>query len=526
MPHTSKATFIAVYTDAACTIPLENTQAAEIPDIGGYLYQESQVTVGTEKFWELTGYINVVKLKTVPTFDSGKNRFTSNSDHVYFKNAASMGVFEKKPIAATVDFELKSIVKSGVTVVTGVRTTIDPNQSACGYMVRYPYNNRHYIGFILVKNDVWSSAVYFYGVEDKFWEEAKNNPYSYGTEPKDNGGQGIGDMTSTGVHSSPIPSIGIPEGGRGLHLYKISPAGYQSLQNYLWGEGDTIAKSLWQKFQNKTHNPSNSVVACFRLPSAFMPSAGAAVGVQLAGVNLPTTGTNLVSDSYYTHAEVTLGTPEQPFLSWLDYSGVTCKIGVPFCGEIAVPAEKVYGKTVTIKYRCDWFNGNIGAAVFAGDTIIAELTGNVAYNIPVSGGDTGTLDRIGALAAGALQIAAAETGAAAVAGIATAGAGVAGAQYKTYLNNCNTSGSVSSCANGVAYIEFIIPSTAYPYEASQAYAQAYALPAVDVSGVVGDFAGGYGEFDVCRTADGAYIPNATDAEKDEIFRLLKEGVIV
>ena len=186
---------------------------------------------------------------------------------------------------------------------------------------------------------------------------------------------------------------------------------------------------------------------------------------------------------------------------------------------------RVYGNTVVIKYRCDWFNGNIGAAVFAGANMIAELTGNVAYNIPVSGGDTGTLDRIGALAAGALQIAAAETGAAAVAGIATAGAGVAGAQYKTYLNNCNTSGSVSSCANGVAYIEFIIPSTAYPYESSKAYAQAYALPAVDVSGVVGDFEGGYGEFDVCRTADGVYIPNATDAEKEEILRLLPVVVL-
>lgn len=526
MPHTSKATFIAVYTDAAYTIPLENTQAAEIPDIGGYLYQESQITVSGVSYWRLSGYINVVKLRTAPTFDSNKNRFTGDSDYVYFKNDAKMKVFEKKPVASTINFELGAIIKSGNTVVNGVETTLETSDSACGYMVRYPYNGRHYIGFILVKNDSWSDAVYFYGVEDAFWEAAKNTPYSYGTEPKDNGGQGIGDMTATGVHSSPIPSIGIPEGGRGLHLYKISPAGYQSLQSYLWGEGDTIAKSLWQKFQNKTHNPSNSVVACFRLPAAFMPSAGAAVGVQLAGVNLPTTGTNIIADTYYTHAEITLGAPEPPFYSWLDYSGVTCKIGVPFCGEIAVPAEKVYGKAVTIKYRCDWFNGNIGAAVFADDTIIAELTGNVAYNIPVSGGDTGTLDRIGALAAGALQIAAAETGAAAVAGIATAGAGVAGAQYKTYLNNSSTSGSVSSCANGVAYIEFIIPTTAYPYKASQAYAQAYALPAVDVSGTVADFEGGYGEFDVRRTADGAYIPNATDAEKDEIFRLLKEGVIV
>lgn len=526
MPHTSKSTFIGVYSDAACTLPLANVQAADIPDLGGFGYSESTVTVGQKQYHRLSGYITVATLRTQPIFASEWNRYP-NGGTVYYKNNAQQTVTEKKWTTGTTDFIVGAIVSGSTTVVQGASSTLNNTRTfAEAYLVRYPYNGRHYIGCIIVTAGHFGDAIGFYGVEDSFWEDAKNNPYSYGTTPKDDGGQGIGDMTSTGVHSSPIPSIGIPTGGRGLHLYKISPAGYQSLQSYLWGEGDTIAKSLWQKFQNKTHNPSNSVVACFRLPAAFIPSAGTAVGVQLAGVNLPTTGTNLVSDSYYTHAEVTLGTPEQPFYSWLDYSGVTCKIGVPFCGEIAVPAEKVYGKTVTIKYRCDWFNGNLGAAVFAGDTIIAELTGNVAYNIPVSGGDTGTLDRIGALAAGALQIAAAETGAAAVAGIATAGAGVAGAQYKTYLNNCNTSGSVSSCANGVAYIEFIIPSTAYPYEASQAYAQAYALPAVDVSGVVGDFEGGYGEFDVCRTADGAYIPNATDAEKDEIFRLLKEGVIV
>ena len=526
MPHTSKISFIGVYSDAACTIPLGNIQVAEIPDLGGFLHVEGTVTVNQKQYHRLTCYITVQTLKTQPVFASEWNRYP-NGGTVYYKNGASQDAIEKRWVSDAITFEAGAIKSGATVVVNGVQTSVTSDRKfAEAYFVRYPYNNRHYIGQIVVGAGRFGDAIPFFGVEDAFWEDAKHNPYDYGTTPKDNGGQGIGDITSTGVHSSPIPSIGIPTGGRGLHLYKISPAGYQSLQSYLWGEGDTIAKSLWQKFQNKTHNPSNSVVACFRLPAAFMPSAGTAVGVQLAGVNLPTTGTNLISDSYYTHAEVTLGTPEQPFLSWLDFSGVTCKIGVPFCGEIAVPAEKVYGNTVVIKYRCDWFNGNIGAAVFAGANMIAELTGNVAYNIPVSGGDTGTLDRIGALAAGALQIAAAETGAAAVAGIATAGAGVAGAQYKTYLNNCNTSGSVSSCANGVAYIEFIIPSTAYPYESSKAYAQAYALPAVDVSGVVGDFEGGYGEFDVCRTADGVYIPNATDAEKEEILRLLKEGVIV
>ena len=526
MPHTSKISFIGVYSDAACTMPLGNIQVAEIPDLGGFLYSESTVTVNTKQYHRLTGYITVQTLRTQPVFASEWNRYP-NGGTVYYKNGGSQNVIEKRWETGAITFEAAAIKVGATVVVNGVQTSVTSERTfAESYFVRYPYNNRHFIGQIIVSAGHFGDAIPFFGVEDSFWEDAKHNPYDYGTTPPDDGGQGIGDMTSTGVHSSPIPTGGIPTGGRGLHMYVITPTGYQSLQNYLWGEGDTIAKSLWQKFQNKTHNPSNSVVACFRLPSAFMPSSSVATGVQLAGVNLPTTETYLLGGGEtYPHAEIYLGTHEPPFRSWLDYSGVTCKIGVPFCGEIAVPAEKVYNNPVYIKYRCDYFNGNIGAAVFAGDNIIAELTSNVAYNIPVSGGDSGTLDRIGALAAGALQIAAAETGAAAVAGIATAAAGVAGAQYKTYLTNSNTSGSVNSCANGIAYIEFIVPETAYPYENSTAYADAYGLPAVSYSGTVGDFAGGYGKFDICNNED-IFIPNATDAEKDEILRLLKEGVIV
>ena len=365
-----------------------------------------------------------------------------------------------------------------------------------------------------------------FAAEKAFWESDFRPPYDYGEKPDDAGGQGSGTISDTGVHRSATPSSGIPLGGRGLHAYVITPAGYQSLQEYLWGEGNTLAKSLWQKFLNKTHNPSSCVVACFRLPTIFMPAAGTIAGVQLAGINLPTTGT-LAVDLGYKPATVSLGTLEPPFSSWLDYCGVTCKIYIPFCGEIAVDAAQVFNREIKIEYRCDTFNGNLGATVFAGNHQIADLTANVAYPIPVSGGDTGTLDRIGALATGALAIAAAESGGAAMAAVAGSAAGFAGSQYKTYLNNSNTSGSVNSCINGVAYVEYIAPTTAYPYKNSAAYLNAYGLPAPAFSGQLSAFSGGYGEFDVQKNAgDTISILGASDEEKAEIIRLLGEGVVV
>jgi hypothetical protein len=95
------------------------------------------------------------------------------------------------------------------------------------------------------------------------------------------------------------------------------------------------------------------------------------------------------------------------------------------------------------------------------------------------------------------------------------------------LNNSNTSGSVNSCINGVAYVEYIAPTTAYPYQNSAAYLRAYGLPAPAFSGQLSAFAGGYGEFDVQKNAgDTISILGASDEEKAEIIRLLGEGVVV
>lgn len=525
--------YIEIYNDAAC----KNLYAA-IPcqtlDYGGITGTPKAVNMGGHLYsclGNISGNFFVFTAPDttglVPAFLSTKNRFPSGKTF-YTKSGFNFKITETSTNYQ--NCSISELKYNSTQVANALGAQVQPNTTCALYFVEvHAFDTTYYGLTAFQRSDSTSDLFAAFLTTGDFWGTSFRPDYAYGSDPDNGGGQATGTMPNTGVHRSQNPTGGIPVGGRGLHTYIISPAGYSSLQNYLWGEGDTLAKSLWQKFLNKTHNPANCVIACFRLPSAFMPTGGSSSGVQLAGVNLPVTGAAAfdASSSHYTEYSVSLGTPIPPFDSWLDFSGVTCKIGVPFCGEIAVPAEKVYNKEVTIKYRCDWFNGNLGAAVFAGSTIIADLTGNCAYNIPVSGGDTGTLDRIGALAVGALQIAAAETGAAAVAGVATAAAGVAGSQFKTYLNNSNISGSVNSTMNGVAYIEFIIPTTAYSkYQNKGTYIQAFGLPAPAASGSLSAFAGGYGEFDICRTADGLYIPNATDAEKEEIIRLLKEGVIV
>ena len=80
-------------------------------------------------------------------------------------------------------------------------------------------------------------------------------------------------------------------------------------------------------------------------------------------------------------------------------------------------------------------------------------------------------------------------------------------------------GNSTACQNGIAYIEYIYPTTNYPSQYGQVYGYA-----CSISGVLTDFNGGYGEFEV--NIDSMEIGGATLEEKEEIRNLLKEGIMV
>ena len=273
MPYPSNAVYIGFYTDSAkkklyAKMPAQTviygTASGVISTVGGVEY--------------FNGYLqNVMTPKGPKTFTTARGSFPQQS-RLYLKNGGSFNIVERTitqgggtGYLSVTDWQMNGSATS-LPGLSGGTTAQKPEIYT--YLIRFGYNNKHYIGFTAnqFEGDSGSYIPVEYAFEESYWKTAEEKPYDYygDTEPPTDGGQGVGDMTATGVHSSPIPSIGIPTGGRGLHVYRISPAGYQSMQDYLWGEGDTIAKSLWQKFQNKTHNPSNSVVACFRLPTAFM----------------------------------------------------------------------------------------------------------------------------------------------------------------------------------------------------------------------------------------------------------------
>lgn len=528
--------YLDFYKDAACT-QLYKSVPAPIVAFTSITTPVRTFTYGgvTYKYFDQTngGNISGVELSDhLPILDYRFPDLPSGSK-LYMKNG--LVINDARCTSTTMRFESLGW-HSGFPAMATNNSSIDANNKPVIRAWSIIVNGEIYVGFNRADNvaQQWDGII---GpqcfIEESFWLKAQKEPYDFGTMPDSDGGQGTGKIPSTGVSYTGLPTDTIPTGGHGLNVYRITHAGLQDFSAYLWGDaGNSIAKKLWQKFQNKTHNPSSCVVGCFKLPSAFMPITGVSRGISIAGINVPVAQAYEISGSIVAQGEVEFDTLHAPFISFLDYIGITCKIHLPMVGEFSVPAEKVIGRGITSYYKCDILNGNIAASVFATggsqNYFLGEVTGNVAYTIPVVGGSDGTLERIGGLVKTTVGVASvAATGSPTGAVAALHGIGdVLSTQYKTDIVNCDLAGSVSRMTNGRAFVEYIYPETAYAYKNGGIYGETYGYPAVSASGHLSDFSGGYGEFEIVKLENGYQIPNATKAEKEEIERLLREGVIV
>lgn len=508
-----------MYSDSECTQTFATGATIQIT-YDSIDAPPSSIVVDGKTYQYFTGYgqriRNVSTLTgTAPILLASKNRAPTTT-RKYFKNGVSVDVMETNNYSGEYRISFRPLFLNGSKIADGEAYTSESNISL--YCIEFKYSGKTFIGFSQPTSSPDPGVIIpIFCAELAFWEPALRKNYDYGDGTDSDGGQGDGAIPHTNIPLTQTPQRVVPFGGHGLHAYRINNQAYNSIQGYLWGESSTIAKALWQKFQNKTHNPTSCIVGCYSLPAEFMPSGSAASGVQLAGMLLtPISGTcqDVSQVLGFIDKTYTFGAVEAPFHSWLDYSGIQVIIRIPFCGVIQVAAEYCIEKTITLRYRVDQLNGNLVCIVYADGRVIAETSGNCAYNVPVSGGDDGTLQRLGAAVTGILQITAGN-----YAGALSSAAEAAGAVHQTQLVNSDMHGSMTACENRVPYIEWIYPTTAYTAD----YPNANGLPC-EFSGTLGSFAGGYGEFEVMPAS--LNIPDATAAEKEEIASLLRGGVIV
>lgn len=115
--------------------------------------------------------------------------------------------------------------------------------------------------------------------------------------------------------------------------------------------------------------------------------------------------------------DFTIGTPARYFNDFRDYAPYTkIEAYVPFCGWFSLPPWCI-GHKITGTMFTDLYNGTVKAVIFAGQTVVAEVGGCCAYDIPFVADATGA--KAGAVISSALSTAAATAATVSIPNVAT-----------------------------------------------------------------------------------------------------------
>lgn len=231
-----------------------------------------------------------------------------------------------------------------------------------------------------------------------------------------------------------------------------------------------------------------------------------------------------VSNQFQTFQTSGLVVPHK-YNSYLDYSPyTTAEIYLPFIGFKSLNINDVMGKTVSVNYNIDMLSGTCTAIVKVDGNSMYSYSGNMALFLPLSAGNwarmmTSIFGAVGGVASIGAGVAGVMSGSALLGSTAAA---VSGARTLGNLesNSVSRSGKISGNAGILGdYQPFIVitrpindkPST-YNYNIGQTYNKSVQL------GTLSGF----------TVVDEAHIEgmSATETEKKEIERLLKEGVIL
>lgn len=287
-----------------------------------------------------------------------------------------------------------------------------------------------------------------------------------------------------------------------------------SLATFLWSTDfvDLIKKVL--------QSPMDAMISL-----ALFPIRPKTDGTHIINLGYVPSGVSAlrVSDQFQTFQTSGLVIPHK-YNSYLDYSPyTTAEIYLPFIGFQRLNINDVMGKTVSVVYNIDMLSGICTALVKVDDTTMYSYSGNMAMFLPLSAGNwarmmTPIFGAVGGVASMGAGIAGVMSGSSLLGSTATA---VSGAKSLGNLegNAVSRSGEISGNAGILGdYQPFIVvtrpindrPST-YNSNIGQTYNKSVQL------GTLSGF----------TIVDEAHVEgmSATETEKNEIERLLKEGVI-
>lgn len=389
---------------------------------------------------------------------------------------------------------------------------------------------------------------------------------------------GSGDFTGDQVRPDPSERFGtnklIPfkdaahNNSYGYHAYAINSAALDDLAIFLYGGIQNIteeatsnaeetaidkitnlAGTFWNKFKDQAFNPMESIIALHVIPRQLILDDNGAIGggvtaLRLAGASIPIqTGSGGGSLAYCLNKTQTYWTTyerdiEETFGDFNDYRDVSVKVYVPFCGSIDVPPSSCINGSLRVEYLCDLPTGDCEARVVATDrrgnqNIVGVLEGNCATSIPISHSYDNFFKQLSGAASGAIQaISGAMTGSIplVLSGALKTNPLLLASQYEQHTTVSGNLSSRGSVGYLVPYIEITqnIPIHASGEEDIRGIQNYYGgtvdkglLKVNDVESEIK-----YSGFTRFQSVDVSGVSKATSAQKEEIERLLLEGVYI
>ena len=308
------------------------------------------------------------------------------------------------------------------------------------------------------------------------------------------------------------PSLNIMDTGAAT-MWAPSPAEIKAFNAYLWTDDfiDNIKKI--------NADPLANVIQFGLFPLDLSSLKGTLKEVKVGNV---ATGVNMtpLTDQYIF---VDLGTvsPREKWGTCMDYEPNTrASIFVPFVGVVDVAASEIMNKTVNLFYWVDLLSGDFVAyiRVIANglDSILYQKTGNMQLQLPLSAANYANLYKTVAAGIAGVAAGAATGNAGAIASSLgeMAGAVMSGGSQIELSRTGNFSGAASILSGFHAYIIITRPIQQMPnnYSKYVGYPSYITYKLSTLSGFT----------KVEEVIDNTVA--ATDREKEEIERLLKEGV--
>lgn len=343
----------------------------------------------------------------------------------------------------------------------------------------------------------------------------RDNPWSDEPSPEDDpSGTGGGDGQYT-QDSDPIDFPSLPTGGPitsgMIKAFLMDAVTIEQFQDKLWNMSLFDIATQFQKLLNE---PLNCVISLHCLP--FVPTTGASQNIKLGSFDTQVQAARITSN----YMEIDCGTLsiKKMWGSALDYGPYTkdIEIFLPFIGFRNILIEDAQATTLSVKYYVDVLTGSCVAFVKCGGSVLYSFTGNCLSHIPVSGSSSDQLKNLIGMGS-SLGVGVVTGNPAAAAAGAISGA----VNTSTAKNHVNRTGELAGSAGMLGefkpYVILHRPaqSLARNYNKFKGYPCniTYKLSALT----------GYTEVEHVHLTG---ISGATDAELNEIEKLLKEGVII